>query len=350
VPRFERTPGGGRLSISVDPSAPARVSRTGNQVTVRFQAEALDAAALADAPADFVASVRAVGASLIVELGPAVVNVREEDPNDATRVTLDLIASPTATPLRPEVPRAPPVSPTIERGGTIRTVVIDPGHGGADIGTRNAAGLEEKEVTLAAAQRLKATLESQLGVRVILTRDGDATVAIDPRAAIANNNKADLFISLHVNSSQVPAMRGWQVQSLDVADYTALVQKDPGATPVAQSVPIVGGGSRVIDIVPWQLAQISHATRSVTLAELLSARLAEAGLPPQIVPVLQTPARVLVGANMPAVLIELGFVSNDEDAAELGSRAYQGKLAEVITSVISGLRAGWPAATGGGTP
>ena len=349
VPRFDRTQAGGRLSIAVDPAVPAKVSRTGNTVTVRFQAEALDATALADAPAEFVASVKAVGPSLVVELGPAVVNVRQEDVNDATRVTLDLIASPTATPVRPEMAAAPPVSPTIERGGTIRTVVIDPGHGGTDIGTRNAAGLEEKEITLAAAQRLKATLESQLGVRAILTRERDVSVAIDPRAAIANNNKADLFISLHVNSSHVPAMRGWQVQSLDVADYTALVQKDPGAAPIAQSVPIVGGGSRVIDIVPWQLAQMSHATRSVTLAQLLSARLAEAGLPPQIVPVLQTPARVLVGANMPAVLIELGFVSNEEDAAELGSRAYQGKLAEVITSVVNGLRAGWPAASGGGT-
>jgi N-acetylmuramoyl-L-alanine amidase len=348
IPRFDRTQAGGRLSIAVDPAVPAKVSRTGNTVTVRFQAEALDATALTDAPADFVTSVKAVGPSLVVELGPAVINVRQEDLTDATRVTLDLIASPAATPLRPETPTAPPVSPTIERGGTIRTVVIDPGHGGADIGTRNAAGLQEKEITLAAAQRLKATLESQLGVRAILTREGDVNVAIDPRAAIANNNKADLFISLHVNSSQVPAMRGWQVQSLDVADYTALVQKDPGAAPVAQSVPIVGGGSRVIDIVPWQLAQISHAKQSVTLAELLSGRLAEAGLPPQLVPMLQTPARVLVGANMPAVLIELGFVSNEEDAAELGSRAYQGKLAEVITSVVSGLRAGWPAESPGG--
>ena len=350
IPRFERTPGGGRLSISVEPSVPARVSRTGNQVTVKFQAEALDAAPLAEAPADFVASVRTAGSSLVIELGPAVVNVRQEDPGDATRVTLDLIASPSASPLRPEPAGVPPVSPTIERGGTIRTVVIDPGHGGSDIGTRNAAGLEEKEITLAAAQRLKAALESQLGVRAILTREGDANVAIDPRAAIANNNKADLFISLHVNSSQVPAMRGWQVQSLDVADYTALVQKDPGTAPIAQSVPIVGGGSRVIDIVPWQLAQISHAKQSMTLAELLSARLGETGLPAQIVPMLQTPARVLVGANMPAVLIELGFVSNAEDAAELGSRAYQGKLAEVITSIVSGLRAGWPSTTGGGTP
>ena len=349
VPRFERTPGGGRLSISVDPAVPARVSRAGNLVTMTFKAEALDAAALADAPADFVASVRAAGSSVVVELGPAVINVRQEDVNDASRISLDLIASPTASPVRPDPSTAPPVSPTIERGGTIRTVVIDPGHGGSDIGTQNAAGLKEKEITLAAAQRLKANLESQLGVRAILTRDGDVNVAIDPRAAIANNNKADLFISLHVNASHVPAMRGWQIQSLDVADYTPLVQKEPGAAPIAQSVPVVGGGSRVIDIVPWQLAQMSHAKQSVTLAELLSARLAEAGLPPQVVPMLQTPARVLVGANMPAVLIELGFVSNEEDARELGSRAYQGKLADVITSVVNGLRAGWPAPSGGGT-
>ena len=350
--RFDRTQNGGRLSISVEPGVPAKVSRTGNQVTVRFQAEVLDTTALADASNEFVTSVRASGSTVVVELGPSVINVRQEDTNDTSRVTLELIASPAATPLRPETPPAPPVSPTIERGGTIRTIVIDPGHGGADVGTRagGGGGLEEKDITLAVAQRLRATLESQLGVRAILTREGDANVAIDPRAAIANNNKADLFISLHVNSSQVAAMRGWQVQSLDVADYAALVPAEPGAATAAQSVPIVGGGSRVIDIVPWQLAQIPHAKQSATLAELLSARLAEAGLPPQIVPVLQTPARVLVGANMPAVLIELGFLSNAEDAAELGSRSYQGKLAEVITNVINGLRAGWPQAAGGGRP
>lgn len=342
TPRFDRTSTGGRLSIAVDPAVPARVSRTGDQITLRFQAEALDAAALADAPGEFVTGVRVSGAALVVNLGPSVINVRQEDTNDNSRITLDLIASPTPAPSRPDVTTAPPVSPAIERGGTIRTVVIDPGHGGSDIGTRNAAGLEEKEVTLSAARLLKSMLESQLGVRAILTRDGDVNVAIDPRAAIANNNKADVFISLHVNASNAPAMRGWQVQSLDVADYTSLVQAEPGAAQAAQPVSIVGGGTRMIDIVPWQLAQISHAKQSLTLAELLSARLAEAGLPAQMVPTLQTPARVLVGANMPAVLIELGFVSNAEDAAELGSRAYQVKVAEIITSVINGLRAGWP--------
>jgi N-acetylmuramoyl-L-alanine amidase len=342
VPRFERTPNGGRLILSVEPPVPARVSRTGDQVTIRFQAEVVDAAAIPDAPGELITGVRVTGSSLIVDLGSSVTNVRQEESSDATRISLELIATSTPASARPDVTAPPPVSPTIERGGTIRTVVIDPGHGGSDIGTHNGAGLEEKEVTLSAARLLRSMLESQLGVRAILTRDGDTNVAIDPRASIANNNKADVFISLHVNASNVPAMRGWQVQSLDVADYAGLVQAEPGAAPSAQPVPIVGGGTRIIDIVPWQLAQMSHARQSMTLAELLSARLAEAGLPPQTVPMLQTPARVLVGANMPAVLIELGFVSNPEDAAELGSRAYQAKLAEVITSVISGLRAGWP--------
>ncbi|MEO6223641.1 MAG: N-acetylmuramoyl-L-alanine amidase [Vicinamibacterales bacterium] len=347
-PRFERTPGGGRLTISVDPGLPARVTRAGNLVTLRFQADALDATALADAPAEFVASVKATGPSLVVELGPSVIDVRQDEQRDASRITFDLIATNTPAPARPEATNAPVVAPTFERQGAIRTIVIDPGHGGADVGTRNAAGLEEKDITLATAQRLKATLESQLGVRAILTRETDTSVSIDPRAAIANNNKADLFISLHVNSSQMPLMRGWQIQSLDPADYSTLLTKEPGTAPVAQWVPIVGGGSRMIDVVPWQLAQIPHARQSISLSELLSARLAEAGLPPQLVPMLQTPARVLVGANMPAVLIELGFISNAEDAAELGSRAYQGKLAEVITSVVNGLRAGWPGETPGG--
>jgi N-acetylmuramoyl-L-alanine amidase len=349
VPRFERTPAGGRLTVTVDPGIAARVSRTGNQVTLRFQADALDAAALTDAPPEFVASLRAAGPSLVVELGSAVNNVRQEEQRDLTRISLELIATPGLIPPRPEAAPAPVTAPPIERGGTIRTVVIDPGHGGSDIGTRNASGLQEKQITLDAAQRLKAMLESQLGVRAILTRESDTDVAIDPRAAIANNNKADLFISLHVNSSNVRSLRGWQVHSLDPADYTARGDKEAASAPVAQPVPLVGGGSRIIDVVPWQLAQIPHVRQSATLAELLSARLAEAGLPAQLVPVLQTPARVLVGANMPAVLIELGFLSNEEDAAELGSRAYQGKLAEVITSVVNGLRAGWPAAPGGGT-
>jgi N-acetylmuramoyl-L-alanine amidase len=155
-----------------------------------------------------------------------------------------------------------------------------------------------------------------------------------------------LFISLHANGSASAALRGWQVQSLDATDYAG----GPGALPAtssAQTVPIVGGGTRVIDTVLWHLAQLPHAERSASLAELLSARLAESGLPSQPVPVVQAPLRVLVGANMPAVLIELGFLTHGEDAAALATPAFQNAVAGVIAGVIGELRSGWPAAGGG---
>jgi len=362
TPRFERTAGGGRLVITVAPAVSARVSRAGGVVTVRFEADALDQSPIADAPAEFLAGLRTVGPSLLVELGPSVGNVRQEDLQDLSRITLDLmtiegaaaaVRPPSTPPATPTVPStappatAPAVAPTLERAGTIRTVVIDPGHGGADPGSRSATGIEEKQVTLAVAQRLRGVLEAQLGVRVILTRDIDTMVAIDQRAAIANNNKADLFISLHANGSPVPALRGWQVQSLDPADYAAIALSASGAAPAAQTVAVAGGGTRTISIVPWQLAQIPFARQSSLFAGLLADRLADAGLPAQAVPVLQMPARVLVGANMPAVVIELGFLTNEDDAAILADRAFHGKLAEIVTGVINSLRAGWPEAPGG---
>jgi len=342
TPRFERTATGGRLVVTLDPGVAARVTRDGSLVTVRFQADALDLGPLSGAPPELLANIRTDGGTLLIDLGPAVTNVREEETRDPARVTLDFIGTATAAPVRPD-PAMP--EPNIDRPGTLRTIVIDPGHGGADVGSRSAAGLEEKQVTLAMAQRLKAMLESRLGVRVILTRDSDTDVTIDRRAALANNNKADLFISLHANGSPVPSMRGWQVQSLDPADYDAVGSSDGFA---AQSVPVVGGGTRAIDTVPWQLAQIPHTARSLTLAQWLAARLTEGGLPSHPTPVLQAPLRVLVGANMPAVLLELGFLTHADDAQSLGSAEFYTTVAAIITSVITEARAGLPPASGGG--
>jgi N-acetylmuramoyl-L-alanine amidase len=342
APRFERTATGGRLTVTLTPGVAARVTRDGSLVTVRFQADALDLGPLSGAPSDLLTNIRTEGAVLLIDLGPAVVNVRQEETRDPSRLTLDFIGAIATAPARPD---ALPPPPAIERPGTLRTIVIDPGHGGDDVGSRSAAGLGEKQVTLAVAQRLKAMLESRLGVRVILTRDSDTAITIDRRAALANNNKADLFISLHANGSPVASVRGWQVQSLDPADYASVGSSDGFA---AQSVPVVGGGSRVIDTVPWQLAQIPHAARSLTLAQWLAARLGDAGLPTHSTPVLQAPLRALVGANMPAVLLELGFLTNADDAQTLGSAAFHTAVSEVITTVINEARAGVPPAGGGG--
>src|SRR4029077_19973566 len=90
----------------------------------------------------------------------------------------------------------------------IRTIAIDPGHGGDDEGARGAGGAKEKDLTLAAPRRAKGIIKTRLGIRVLLTRDDDRNGPIDERTAVANNNKADLFISLHANASMRPTTAG----------------------------------------------------------------------------------------------------------------------------------------------
>src|SRR5262249_29854129 len=138
------------------------------------------------------------------------------------RIVVDVVAQSTtpATPPQPNAPTPPvPVPPPTEPPpllelnptGGIRTVVIDAGHGGDEDGAHGPSGTLEKNVTLSVARRLKSALEGRLGVRVILTRDGDVTVDLDQRAALANNNKADLFVSLHANASVRTSATGAEV-------------------------------------------------------------------------------------------------------------------------------------------
>ena len=94
------------------------------------------------------------------------------------------------------------------RSRAFRTIAIDPGHGGDDEGVTSADGMKEKDLTLAIARRIKGAIEARLGLRVLLTRDDDRSVPVDERTSVANNNKADLFISLHANASLRPATSG----------------------------------------------------------------------------------------------------------------------------------------------
>ena len=113
-----------------------------------------------------------------------------------------------------------------------------------------------RAIALAVAKRLKASLESRLGARVLLTRDDDKTVGLDERAALANNNKADLFLSLHANASLRRAAFGAEVF------YLSLDRADEEARKVAESegvaMPVFGGGTREIDVILWEMAQARH--------------------------------------------------------------------------------------------
>ena len=334
--RFERSSTGGRLVLALDPGAVTRVTREGARLTIRVQATALDLDPLDGAPADFVAGLRTDGPSVIVDLGSAVTNVRTEDSRDPTRVSIDLLGAAAAQPTTP----TPPPATAFDRTPGIRTVVIDPGHGGEESGARSAAGLLEKDLTLAVASRVKALLEARLGVRVVLTRDGDTAVPSDRRAALANNNKADIFISLHANGSPSAALRGAQVLSLDVSDYATLDAAVRRPEAPALAVPIAGGGTRVIDAVPWTLAQLPLASASSTLAAVVARRLSEAGVTMQTRAVDVAPLRVLVGAAMPAILIELGVLTNPEDATALADQAHLERLADAIAGAIADVRLG----------
>jgi N-acetylmuramoyl-L-alanine amidase len=346
TPRFERTATGGRLVITLEPGATTRVTREGSIVSVRVQANALDVEPLSGAPADLVASMRADDASLLFELGPSVTNVRGDDGRDQTRVTIDLIGAP--QPAAPPTAQAPPVQ--LDRPPGIRTIAIDAGHGGEDAGARSPNGAIEKDVTMIVAMRVKALLEARLGVRVVLTREGDANITPDRRAALANNSKADLFISLHANGSPVAALRGAQVLSLAGQDYAGVEGAAPRTDAPAVPVPVVGGGTRTIDAVPWQLAQLTHVNASATLAGITAQRLAEAGVVMHPRPVDVGPLRILVGANMPAILIELGVLTNADDATALAQASYLSVLADAIVTAISDVRLGIPGSGGGGQP
>jgi N-acetylmuramoyl-L-alanine amidase len=239
----------------------------------------------------------------------------------------------------PPVPPAQPqdVPPLIDLApaGGLRTVVVDAGHGGSENGAKGPGGTLEKNITLAVAHRLKAALEARLGVRVILTRDGDATVGLDERAALANNNKADVFISLHANASMLPIASGAEVFYLGLDEYGDAAQR--AAHGDRESLPVFGGGTRDIELTPWEMAQARYIDESAALARAIEGSLRER-VPVSPRAIQQAPFRVLVGANMPAVLVEMGFMTNADEEKQLRSDEFQNRIVQALVEAVTRFR------------
>jgi len=244
----------------------------------------------------------------------------------------------------PGTPAGPEPTPALgPEAPSIHTVVIDPGHGGeVDVegvrgpGARGPAGTFEKHITLTIARLLKSALEARLGVRALLTREDDRTVYLDERAAFANNNKADLFISLHLNASVSQKPSGAEVFFLSLDGYS------PEARRVAQMegavLPSATGGDRTIEMILWEMSQLQHLEQSAVVAGLVEQTLrSRVQMSPRAIQ--QAPFKVLVGANMPAVLVELGFISNPQEEKLLGSHAYQLKLVDALVDAVGRYRA-----------
>jgi N-acetylmuramoyl-L-alanine amidase len=239
------------------------------------------------------------------------------------RITIELgTARPTPTP-------APVRAPVVTRRGP-RPVVIDPGHGGDDIGAQSPTGVMEKEVTLAVARRLARILENR-GRAVRLTRDGDQGRALTDRTALANRLDSTVFISLHANASTVASVAGAETyyMSLDgasdeAAAATADLENRAGASSDDRSP---------LDLILWDLAQAEVLNESSRLALAVQGRLnARLGLRDRGVK--QAPFVVLTGATMPAILVEVGFLSNPSEADRLTQPDSQQQIAEALASGI----------------
>jgi len=333
-----------RLTLDVAPPTPHSIAQEGTRLTIKFEADALDAALPTPSAPDLMLNIRpGDAASLVIDLGPRFGSFRSSDlPGDrgAGRIVIDLIAlttasAPTAAPPPTAPATAPPPVLDLPPSGGIRTFVVDAGHGGTEDGAHGPGGTLEKHVTLSVARRLKSALEARLGVRVILTRDADATVDLDERAAVANNNKADLFVSLHANASVRASATGAEVFYLSLEEYGDQAQRV--AKGETEALPVFGGGTRDIEVILWEMAQARYIEASAALAKEVESALRER-VPMSPRAIQQAPFRVLVGANMPAVLVEMGFITNADQERLLTSEPFQGLIVQSLVESITRFR------------
>jgi N-acetylmuramoyl-L-alanine amidase len=234
---------------------------------------------------------------------------------------------------RPDGPATAPA----KLGGTTLTralglkvgrVVIDAGHGGHDEGTRGPSGLLEKELTLDVAHRLGALIEQRLGSEVIYTRSSDVYVGLEERTAIANREGADLFLSIHANSSPIKNISGSDVYYLSFTTSKAaldVASRENAAT----NQPI----HELQDLLK-KIALNDKVAESQMFAARVQRELASTWSKTsggtRNRPVKKAPFVVLIGARMPSVLAEIGFISNPRDEALLKRGEQRQRIAEAL--------------------
>jgi N-acetylmuramoyl-L-alanine amidase len=243
----------------------------------------------------------------------------ERDGNKPEPATTTHVASPTSNGDRSLI-RA--------LGLKIGKIVVDAGHGGHDTGTIGPNGLEEKDLVLDVALRLGKLLENKLGAEVVYTRDDDTFIPLETRTAIANKEQADLFISIHANSSRDPSARG-------VETYYLNFTSSPDALEVAARENAVSQQSihELQDLVKKiALKEKIEESREFAADVQKSLYLGLNGKNPgeRNRGVKKAPFVVLIGANMPSILAEISFVSNPRDEKKLKTSVYRQQIAESL--------------------
>ncbi|MGQ9812216.1 MAG: N-acetylmuramoyl-L-alanine amidase [Dissulfurimicrobium sp.] len=226
------------------------------------------------------------------------------------------------------------LSITQQLGLCVRRVVIDPGHGGKDPGAIGPTGLQEKDVTLRIANKVAERLKDELGCKVILTRHDDVFLPLEQRTAIANANKADLFVSIHTNAAPNPTASGVETYFLNFA-----VNEDAmrvAAFENATSSKRIGELQSILNDI-FKNAKVKESSRLAAFVQKdiinsLNGRFGDI----KNLGVKQAPFFVLIGAQMPSILVETSFISNPKEETLLKDDGYLDRIAD---GIVSGIKA-----------
>lgn len=234
---------------------------------------------------------------------------------------------------------------SVQTTGPLRTIVLDAGHGGHDPGATGPGGLMEKELVLDVTRRVARLIEERLDIKVLLSRDGDHFVPLKDRTSFANRERADLFVSIHANAHSLATQEGVETYFLS-SEATDIAARQTAAlensvVQLEKPTQRAGHGRQdALKTILWDLLQSEFLTESSRLAEVVqdamtrSLRIPNRGMK-------QAGFYVLGGAAMPAVLIEIGFVTNPREERRLRESKYRDEIARAIFSGIAEYRRHW---------
>jgi len=308
--------------------------------TVRVRVAGLDAIARSEDVSDgFVESVKLgrVGndAMVLVSFTGVPGELRASALSDPPRLVLDFLKPIEASPRE-----------TVQIAGPLRRIVLDAGHGGHDPGATGPGGLMEKDLVLDVARRVTRMIEDRLDVKVLLSRDGDHFVPLKDRTSFANRERADLFVSIHANAHNLASQEGVETYFLSseatdiAARQTAALENSVVQLEKPPAARTNGSKHDVLKAILWDLLQSAFLTESSNLAEIVqnamtrSLRIPNRG-------VKQAGFYVLGGAAMPAILIEIGFVTNPREERRLRNPKYRDDIARAIFSGLTEYKRSW---------
>ena len=264
-----------------------------------------------------------------VDAKPKTVIPPSEAKPQTPRAEKKRVPPPKASKSAPEPPKTPsPVpDPSLAQqlGLSVKTIVIDPGHGGKDPGAVSQAR-QEKQIALRLSKVLRDILVKK-GYNVRLTRETDVFLPLRKRTQFATNQKADLFISIHTNASTSGQAAGIETY------YLALASDESARLTAMRENAGAEYNMKELDALVGRILKESKSTESRRLAELIQAQLAS-GKQVRNRGVKHAPFVVLIGTKVPAVLVEVGFISNPTEGQKLTTKAYQRQLANAIAKGI----------------